>query len=108
MLPIVIRTTEGAVALIPSGLRESGLALGLPRWRVSLQLILPAAVPGVITGALLAVPRASGETPPLLFTPFGNQPSRLTPSQALQSLPPPAYYSPLQPPQPLPHQPRAP
>jgi phosphate transport system permease protein len=73
MLPIIVRTTEGAVALIPNGLRESGLALGLPRWRVSLQLILPAAAPGVITGALLAVARAAGETAPLLFTAFGNQ-----------------------------------
>ncbi len=87
MLPIVIRTTEGAVALIPNGLRESGLALGLARWRVSLQLILPAAVPGVITGALLAVARASGETAPLLFTSFGNQHFNLDPNQALQALP---------------------
>ncbi len=68
MVPIVVRTTESAVRLIPVGLRESGLALGLPRWRVSLQLILPAAAPGVITGGLLAVARASGETAPLLFT----------------------------------------
>jgi Binding-protein-dependent transport system inner membrane component len=51
MLPVVIRTSESAVGLIPGGLRESGLALGLPRWRVSLQLIVPAAAPGVITGA---------------------------------------------------------
>jgi phosphate transport system permease protein len=73
MLPVVVRTTEGAVLLIPGGLREAGLALGLPRWRVSLQLILPAAAPGVITGALLAVARAAGETAPLLFTAFGNR-----------------------------------
>jgi phosphate transport system permease protein len=87
MLPIVIRTTEGAVALIPNGLRESGLALGLPRWRVSLQLILPAAAPGVITGALLAVARASGETAPLLFTAFGNQHLVFDPNGQLQALP---------------------
>ena len=87
MLPIVIRTTEGAVALIPHGLRESGLALGLPRWRVSLQLILPAAAPGVITGALLAVARASGETAPLLFTSLGNTLFRVDPTQAIQALP---------------------
>jgi phosphate transport system permease protein len=87
MLPIVIRTTEGAVALIPHGLRESGLALGLPRWRVSLQLILPAAAPGVITGALLAVARASGETAPLLFTAFGNQHLVFDPNGQLQALP---------------------
>jgi phosphate transport system permease protein len=87
MLPIVIRTTEGAVALIPHGLRESGLALGLPRWRVSIQLILPAAAPGVITGALLAVARASGETAPLLFTSLGNTLFRVDPTQAMQALP---------------------
>lgn len=72
MLPIVVRVTEGAVNLVPGSLRESGVALGLPRWRVSLQLVLPAALPGVITGAFLAVARAAGETAPLLFTAFGN------------------------------------
>jgi phosphate transport system permease protein len=88
MLPIVIRTTEGAVALIPNGLRESGLALGLPRWRVSLQLIVPAAAPGVITGALLAVARASGETAPLLFTTLGNTLFRVNPmADQIQALP---------------------
>jgi phosphate transport system permease protein len=97
MLPIVVRTTEGAVALIPSGLRESGLALGLPRWRVSLQLILPAATPGVITGALLAVARASGETAPLLFTAFGNHLFSLDPTQALQALPLTVYHDALMP-----------
>ncbi|HEY3083999.1 MAG TPA: phosphate ABC transporter permease PstA [Candidatus Dormibacteraeota bacterium] len=87
MLPIVARTTEGAVALIPNGLRESGLALGLPRWRVSLQLILPAAAPGVITGALLAVARAAGETAPLLFTAFGAHVLQLDPNGPMQALP---------------------
>jgi phosphate transport system permease protein len=87
MLPIVIRTTEGAVALIPNGLRESGLALGLPRWRVSLQLIVPAAAPGVITGALLAVARAGGETAPLLFTSLGNTLFSVDATHAIQALP---------------------
>jgi len=87
MLPIIARTTEGAVALIPNGLRESGLALGLARWRVSLQLILPAAAPGVITGALLAVARAGGETAPLLFTAFGAHILVLTPNEPMQALP---------------------
>jgi phosphate transport system permease protein len=86
MLPIVVRTTEGAVALIPNGLRESGLALGLPRWRISLQLIVPAAAPGVITGALLSVARAAGETAPLLFTAFGAHILQLDPSQPMQAL----------------------
>jgi phosphate transport system permease protein len=87
MLPVVVRTTEGAVALIPNGLRESGLALGLPRWRVSLQLILPAAAPGVITGALLSVARAAGETAPLLFTAFGAHILEWDPSGPMQALP---------------------
>ena len=87
MLPVVIRTTESAVGLIPGGLRESGLALGLPRWRVSLQLIVPAAAPGVITGALLAVARAAGETAPLLFTAFGNPLESFDPTHAMSALP---------------------
>ena len=87
MVPVVIRTTEGAVALVPGGLREAGLALGLARWRVSLQLILPAAAPGVVTGALLAVARAAGETAPLLFTGFGNRFLSLDPTQPMAALP---------------------
>ncbi len=87
MLPVVIRTTESAVGLIPNGLRESGLALGLPRWRVSLQLILPAAAPGVITGALLAVARAAGETAPVLFTALGNQRLTLDAGHPMSTLP---------------------
>jgi phosphate transport system permease protein len=87
MLPIVMRTTESAVRQIPDGLRESGLALGLPRWRVSLQLILPAAAPGVITGGLLSVARASGETAPLLFTSFGNPFLSVDPTQSIEALP---------------------
>jgi phosphate transport system permease protein len=86
MLPVIIRTTESAVGLIPGGLRESGLALGLARWRVSLQLILPAAAPGVITGALLAVARAAGETAPVLFTAFGNPFFSLDASHQMEAL----------------------
>jgi phosphate transport system permease protein len=87
MLPVVVRTTETAVALVPNRLREAGLALGLARWRVALQLMLPGAAPGVITGALLAVARASGETAPLLFTAFGNQAFSLNPTGSMQALP---------------------
>jgi phosphate transport system permease protein len=86
MLPVVVRTTESAVALVPHRLRESGLALGLARSRVALQLILPAAAPGVITGALLAVARAGGETAPLLFTTLGNRFFTLDPNHQMQSL----------------------
>ena len=87
MLPVVIRTTEGALLLVPAGIREAGLALGLPRWRVSLQLVLRAGMPGVVTGCLLAVARASGETAPLLFTAFGNQVLNLNPGRATMALP---------------------
>jgi phosphate transport system permease protein len=87
MLPVVVRTTETAVALVPHRLREAGLALGLARWRVALQLMLPAAAPGVITGALLALARAAGETAPLLFTSQGNQFFSLNPTGRMQALP---------------------
>jgi phosphate transport system permease protein len=97
MLPIVVRTTESAVVLVPHRLRESGLALGIARWRVALQLVLPAAVPGVITGALLAVARASGETAPLLFTAFGNQAFNLNPTGPMEALPLVVYHNALTP-----------
>ena len=97
MLPIVMRTTENAVNLVPPGLRESGLALGLPRWRVSVQLILPASVAAVITGALLAVARAAGETAPLLFTAFGSPFLTLDPTQQMESLPHIVFKNALQP-----------
>ena len=97
MLPIVMRTTESAVRLVPPGLRESGLALGLPRWRVSLQLIVPAAVAGVITGALLSIARAAGETAPLLFTAFGNPFLKFDPTASMNALPLVVYHDALQP-----------
>jgi phosphate transport system permease protein len=87
MLPVVVRTTEGAVGLVPGALREAGLALGLARWKVALRLVLPAAAPGVITGALLAVARAAGETAPLLFTGFGNRFFNLDPTKPMSALP---------------------
>lgn len=73
MLPVVTRTTEEMVRLVPGSLREAALALGVPRWKVTLQVILPTALGGIVTGALLAVARVAGETAPLLFTAFGNQ-----------------------------------
>lgn len=87
MLPVVVRTTEGAYGLVPNELREAGLALGLPRWRVVLQLLLPASAPGVVTGSLLAVARAAGETAPLLFTGFGNRVFSLDPTHPMAALP---------------------
>src|SRR3954453_3144062 len=68
MLPIVTRSTEVALALVPDSLREAGLALGSPRWRLIARVILPTALPGIVTGTLLALARAAGETAPLLFT----------------------------------------
>jgi phosphate transport system permease protein len=68
MLPVVIRSAEVILTLVPAGLRESALALGSPRWRVIFKIVLPTALPGMITGVLLAVARAAGETAPLLFT----------------------------------------
>lgn len=87
MLPVVLRTTEGAVGIVPGSFRESGLALGLPRWRVSMQLVLRAAIPAVVTGALLSVARAAGETAPLLFTGFGNRFLSVDPTQPMSALP---------------------
>ncbi len=68
MLPVVIRSAEVILLLVPAGLRESALALGAPRWRVISSIVLPTALPGMVTGVLLAVARAAGETAPLLFT----------------------------------------
>ncbi len=73
MLPIVVRTSEEAILLVPAALREASLALGVRRWRTIVAVVLPAALPGIMTGALLAVARAAGETAPLLLTAFGNQ-----------------------------------
>lgn len=68
MLPVVIRSTEEILRLVPAGLREASLALGASRARTILTVVLPAAIPGITSGALLAVARAAGETAPLLFT----------------------------------------
>ncbi|MEO8457382.1 MAG: phosphate ABC transporter permease PstA [Chloroflexota bacterium] len=72
MLPIVARTSEEALYLVPRDQREAALALGTPKWRMILQIVLPTAAPAVVTGCLLATARAAGETAPLLFTALGN------------------------------------
>jgi phosphate transport system permease protein len=87
MLPVVTRSAEVVLNLVPDSLREGALALGAPRWRVVLRIVLPTALPGLVTGSLLAVARAAGETAPLLFTAafvFGTQ---VDPSQRMNSLP---------------------
>src|SRR5436190_13269964 len=73
MVPIVARTTEEMIKLVPHSLREGALALGAPQWRVTLGVVIPAAMSGIATGAMLAVARVSGETAPLLFTAFGSR-----------------------------------
>ncbi len=73
MIPIVLRTTEEQLKMVPVSLREASLALGVPLWRTSLKVTLRSALTGVITGILLAVARVAGETAPLLFTALGNQ-----------------------------------
>jgi phosphate transport system permease protein len=72
MIPIVARTTEEVLRLVPGSLREAALALGAPRWRVILGVVLPTARAGVVTAAVLALARAAGETAPLLLTALGN------------------------------------
>lgn len=73
MVPIVARTTEEIIKLVPQSLREGALALGAPQWRVTMGVVLPAAASGIATGAMLAIARVSGETAPLLFTAFGSR-----------------------------------
>jgi phosphate transport system permease protein len=73
MLPIIIRTTEEMLKLVPQSLREGSLALGAAEWKTSISVIFPAALNGIITGFLLAIARAAGETAPLLFTALGNE-----------------------------------
>lgn len=73
MIPLVTRTTEEMIRIVPVSLREAALALGYSRWRTSLVVVLRTALPGIVTGALVAVSRIAGETAPLLFTALGNQ-----------------------------------
>jgi phosphate transport system permease protein len=73
MVPLVTRTTEEMIKLIPHSFREAALGLGIPRWKTTLFIILPAAFKGIFTGILLSIARAAGETAPLLFTALGNR-----------------------------------
>ena len=67
MIPVVVRSTEEMLKLVPNELRESSLALGVPRWRTILKVVIPTALPGIITGIMLGVARVIGETAPLLL-----------------------------------------
>jgi phosphate transport system permease protein len=73
MVPMVMRTTEEMIKLVPNSLREAALALGYPRWRTSLTIVARTALPGILTGSLVAIARVAGETAPLLFTALGSQ-----------------------------------
>lgn len=87
MVPMVMRTTEELVALVPNELREAALALGYTRWRTMLVVVLRTAAPGLVTGSLLAVARVSGETAPLLFTALGSEYFSLDLDRPMAALP---------------------
>lgn len=87
MIPMVMRTTEEMIKLVPHSLREAALALGYPRWRATLTVVLRTALPGIVTGTLLAVARVAGETAPLLFTALGSQYFSLDVTRPMAALP---------------------
>ena len=87
MIPMVLRTTEEMIKLVPNSLREAALALGYPRWRTSLSVVIRTTLPGIMTGALLAVARVAGETAPLLFTALGSQYLSINLDQPMAALP---------------------
>jgi phosphate transport system permease protein len=87
MLPIVTRSAEVVLLLVPDSLREAALALGAPRWRVVARVVLPTALPGLVTGSLLAIARGAGETAPLLFTATLVNGTSFDLSQRMNSLP---------------------
>lgn len=87
VIPVVIRTTENMLSLVPNALREAAYALGTPKWKVILSITLKAARAGVVTGVLLALARVSGETAPLLFTALSNQFWTSNLSEPMASLP---------------------
>jgi phosphate transport system permease protein len=87
LLPMVTRTTEEMIRLVPKELREGGLALGFTRWRTTLGVVLPAARSGILTGILVSLARIAGETAPLLFTAFGNPFWEWRPDRPISALP---------------------
>jgi phosphate transport system permease protein len=87
MIPMVMRTTEELIKLVPHSLREAALALGYPRWRTTLAIVLRTALPGIVTGGLLSVARVAGETAPLLFTALGSQYLSFNIGQPMAALP---------------------
>jgi phosphate transport system permease protein len=87
VVPVVVRTTEGMLRLVPDSLREAAAALGAPQWKIVTLVTVRAAKAGIITGILLAVARISGETAPLLFTALNNQFFTLNLNAPMSNLP---------------------
>ena len=87
LIPMVMRTTEEMIKLVPNSLREAALALGYPRWRTTLGVVVRSTLPGIVTGSMLAVARVAGETAPLLFTALGSQYFSTKLNQPMAALP---------------------
>ena len=87
VLPVVVRTTDEMLRLVPIQMREAALSLGVPQWKVTMQVLYRSALPGIVTGVLLALARISGETAPLLFTAFGNEFFSLDVGGAMSAVP---------------------
>ena len=87
VIPVVVRTTDEMLQLVPSAMREAALSLGVPQWKMTMQVLYRAALPGIVTGILLALARISGETAPLLFTALNNQYWSADLSKPLASVP---------------------
>jgi len=87
MIPLILRTTEEVILLVPNGYREASLALGVSRWKTIVHIVMKTASKGIITGILLALARIGGETAPLLFTAFGNRFWNHSLSQPIAALP---------------------
>ena len=87
MIPMISRTSEQFVRMVPTQLREAGLALGVPKWRVIVDIVVPAALAGITTGIMVALARVAGETAPLLFTAFGNRYWQHSLTQPIAALP---------------------
>lgn len=87
VLPVVVRTTDEMLRLVPVQMREAALSLGVPQWKVTMQVLYRSALPGIVTGILLALARISGETAPLLFTAFNNQFWSTDLNQSMANLP---------------------
>ena len=86
-LPVIVRTTDEMLQLVPGTLREAALSLGVPQWKLTVQILLRAASSGIVTGVLLALARLAGETAPLLFTAFGNNFMSVDPLDKMASVP---------------------